>query len=256
MTTAAVQTQEKREADSTHTWADRRHVCPVASHQPPTFAGMQDHLNTTRTGYDAVAADYARLVTGLTAESELERAMLAVFARSLLDGDTCTGPVADLGCGTGRLTAHLHDLGLDAFGIDLSPGMLAQARAAHPHLRFTTGTLTALDLPDASCAGVLSWYSLLHLPPEHLPQAFAELARVLRPGGLLLLGFHVGNGHRVISGAYGPPVDIDAWDTTVEDAVGLAIDAGLQVHTRLQRQPLGPEKRDQASLLCSKPSPA
>ncbi len=206
-----------------------------------------------RAGYDAVAADYARLVTGLGGESELERAMLAVFADLLQREDAPAGPVADLGCGTGRLTAHLHDLGLDALGVDPSPGMLAQARAAHPHLPFSTGTLTALDLPDASCAGALSWYSLLHLPPEHLPTAFAELARVLRPGGLLLLGFHVGSGHRVISGAYGPPVDLDAWDITLETAVELAVGAGLQVHTRLQRRPLGREKRDQASLLCHKP---
>lgn len=217
---------------------------------------MQEQLDATRAGYDAVAADYARLVTGLAGESELEQAMLVVLARLLQREDAPAGPVADVGCGTGRLTAHLHDLGLDAFGIDLSPGMLAQARTAHPALRFTTGTVTGLDLPDDSCAGALSWYSLLHLPPEHLPQALGELARVLRPGGLLLLGFHVGSGHRVISGAYGPPVDIDAWDITLERAVELATGAGLQVHTRLQRRPLGRERREQASLLCRKPARA
>lgn len=212
------------------------------------------HLAAVRAGYDAVAADYARLVVGVDAEEGPERAVLDLFVQ-LLGTDGPAGPVVDVGCGTGRLTAYLDDRGVDARGVDLSPGMLREARAAHPHLRFAEGDVLALDLPDASCAGAASWYSLLHLPPEHLPRAVGELARVLRPGGLLLLGFHVGRGHRVISGAYGPPVDIEAWDMTLEDAVDLAVGAGLEVHTRLQRRPLGRERRDQAALLCRRPTP-
>jgi SAM-dependent methyltransferase len=212
------------------------------------------HLAAVRDGYDAVAADYARLVVGVDAEEGPERAVLDLFV-DLLRADGTPGPVVDVGCGTGRLTAYLHDRGLDASGVDLSPGMLREARAAHPHLRFSEGDVLALDLPDASCAGAASWYSLLHLPPDHLPRAVGELGRVLRPGGLLLLGFHVGRGHRVISGAYGPPVDIEAWDMTLEDAVDLAVGAGLEVHTRLQRRPLGRERRDQAALLCRRPTP-
>lgn len=214
---------------------------------------MREVLESVRAGYDAVAVDYARLVTGLSGESALELAMLSTFVELLQREDAPAGPVADLGCGTGRLTAHLHDAGLDAFGVDLSPGMLAQARAAHPHLSFTTGSLTDLDLEDGSCAGVLAWYCLHHVPPAHRPGVLAELARVLRPGGLLLVGHHVGTGHRVVSGAYGPPVDIDVWDTTPAEVAGLAEHVGLQVHTRLQRAPLGPEKRDQASMLLRRP---
>lgn len=212
---------------------------------------MDEVLEAVRAGYDAVAADYARLVTGLDGEAGLDLAMVAALV-DLVRGEPA-GPVVDVGCGTGRLTAHLHERGLDAVGVDLSPGMLAQARAAHPGLRFSEGSVTALDLDDASCAGAVSWYSLLHLPPERLPRAFAELARVLRPGGALLLGFHVGTGHRVISGAYGPPVDIDAWDMTLEHAVDLAADAGLEVVARLQRAPVGRERRDQASALFRRP---
>lgn len=212
------------------------------------------HLAAVRDGYDAVAADYARLVVGVDAEQGPERAVLDLFV-DLLRADGTPGPVVDVGCGTGRLTAYLHDRGLDASGVDLSPGMLREARAAHPHLRFAVGDVLALDLRDASCAGAASWYSLLHLPPDQLPRAVGELGRVLRPGGLLLLGFHVGRGHRVISGAYGPPVDIEAWDMTLEDAVDLAVGAGLEVHTRLQRRPLGRERRDQAALLCRRPTP-
>ncbi len=80
-----------------------------------------------------------------------------------------------------------------------------------------------MDLPDASCAGALSWYSLLHLPPQDLPDAFAEFTRLLIPGGHLLIGFHVGTGHRVISGAYGGDIDLDAgWSTASGEALNMA----------------------------------
>lgn len=74
-------------------------------------------LDDTRTSYDAVAALYAELVTDMLGTRPLERAMLAAFAE-LAGG---RGPVADLGCGPGHLTAHLRSLGLDVFGLDLSP---------------------------------------------------------------------------------------------------------------------------------------
>ncbi|MFF3453185.1 hypothetical protein ACFYXH_02425 [Streptomyces sp. NPDC002730] len=77
------------------------------------------HLRVTRAFYDAVAVDYAeRYRTGLEAKP-LDRALLAASAeRVRADG---AGPVADLGCGPGRVTAHVHSLGLNAFGVDLSP---------------------------------------------------------------------------------------------------------------------------------------
>jgi trans-aconitate methyltransferase len=66
------------------------------------------------------------------------------------------GPVADLGCGPGRVTAHLGDLGVDALGTDLSPAMVAEARSRHPELRFDEGDLTALDLPDGALGGLVA----------------------------------------------------------------------------------------------------
>ena len=57
------------------------------------------------------------------------------------------GPVADVGCGPGHVTAFLKNHGLDVFGVDLSPGMIAQARAAHPELRFDIGSMTDFDQP-------------------------------------------------------------------------------------------------------------
>jgi trans-aconitate methyltransferase len=96
-----------------------------------------DYLRTTRAAYDTVAVDYARLLSSELAAKPLDRALLAAFAELVLaDGG---GPVADLGCGPGRVTTHLHALGLDAFGVDLSPEMVAVARRSYPDLRFEAG---------------------------------------------------------------------------------------------------------------------
>ncbi|MGM0357525.1 class I SAM-dependent DNA methyltransferase [Streptomyces sp. ECR3] len=158
-------------------------------------------LDDTRTSYDTVAADYARLTSHLLAEHPEERAVLELFA-DLVRGRG-GGPVADVGCGTGRVTAHLCGLGLDAFGIDLSPGMLEVARRDHPGVRFDLGSMTRLDLPDASVAGLIAWYSLIHVPDEEMDTVLAHFRRVLRPGAPLLLSFHVGEGSTLKTEGYG-----------------------------------------------------
>ncbi|MCG5440377.1 class I SAM-dependent DNA methyltransferase [Micromonospora foliorum] len=158
-------------------------------------------LAATRTSYDTVAVSYARLVRDLLAEAPHERAALASFAE-LLRG-VGGGPVADVGCGTGRITAHLHTLGVDAFGIDLSPGMIDVARRDHPELRFEVGSMTDLDLADGSVAGLVAWYSLIHIPDDQIHAVFAHFRRVVRPGGPLLLGFHVGDETTLKTEGYG-----------------------------------------------------
>ena len=160
-----------------------------------------DWLADTRTSYDTVAASYADLLRDLLANAPYERAALALFAD--LVRAVGGGPVADVGCGTGRITAHLHGLGLDAFGMDLSPGMIEVARRDHPNLTFMVGSMTDLDLPDDSVAGLIAWYSLIHIPDEHLGRVLAHFRRVLRPGGPLLLGFHVGDGTTLKTEGYG-----------------------------------------------------
>ncbi|MFC7642267.1 class I SAM-dependent methyltransferase [Streptosporangium lutulentum] len=117
----------------------------------------------------------------------MERGLLTAFAELVQAAGG--GPVADLGCGPGMGTAFLRSLGLDVFGVDLSPTMIELARKEYPDIRFDEGSMTGLDLPDGGLAGVVSWYSIIHTPPERLPVVFAEFDRVLAPGGYLLLAF-------------------------------------------------------------------
>lgn len=113
------------------------------------------------------------------------------------------GPVADVGCGPGRITGYLRGLGVDAFGIDLSPAMIEIARRQYPDLRFEVGSMTDLDLGAASVAGLVAWYSLIHVPDAEVGSVLTQFRRVLRPGGPLLLGFHVGDESQVKTQGYG-----------------------------------------------------
>ena len=218
-----------------------------------------DFLATTRAAYDTVAVDYARMVgTQLTGavEGPQDRALLTAFAE-LVSNDG-SGMVADLGCGPGRVTAHLASLGLAVFGVDLSAEMVAVARRAHPGLRFETGSITALDQPDGSLRGVVAWYSIIHTPPERLRLAFAEIHRVLAPDGHLLLAFQAGdNEHVQRDEAYGHPVSLDSYRLSPDHVAELLTHAGLVVHTRMVREPLRAfEKNQQAFLLAQKPPEA
>ncbi len=209
------------------------------------------HLLTTRAAYDTMAADYARLLPDLRAETDLDKAMLATFAE--LASTASLGPVVDLGCGTGRITAHLDSLGVNAFGVDLSQAMVEHASRAHPHLHFEVGSITALDLSDATVGGALAWYSTIHTPPHDLPQVFEEFSRVLAPGGFLLVGFHVGDGDRPRSVNFRDDVSVETYDVAPEWMAELSRGAGFVVQAQLLRAAQGREQRPQASLIAAKP---
>ncbi|MEU6316761.1 methyltransferase domain-containing protein [Streptomyces sp. NPDC047009] len=191
------------------------------------------HLQTIRASYDTVAVDYDRLLRDQLANMPFDRAMLGVFAERVLESGG--GLVGDLGCGPGRVTTHLDKLGLDVFGVDLSPGMVAVARRAYPALRFDVGSMTGLDLEDGSLAGAVAWYSTVHTPPGELPVFFAEFHRVLAPGGHLLMTFKVGDGYVHLDHAYGHDLSLDVYRFPPEQISELLGSAGFVEVARLVR---------------------
>jgi SAM-dependent methyltransferase len=177
-------------------------------------------ITDTRAGYDVMAPEYAARFAEATGVNAWDRAMLTAFA------EVVDGPVADVGCGPGSITALLSGLGVDVFGIDLSPRTVELTRARYPKLRFEVGTMTALDL-----------YSIIHVPAGHTPGVFAEFARVLRPGGHLILAFQVGDEIRHRDEAFGHTISVD-WHRRRPDAVAtLLAKAGFETTVRMVREP-------------------
>lgn len=131
---------------------------------------------------------------------------LALIARHL---SIRSGAVLDVGCGPGHLTAHLRSLGVDATGVDLVPEFIDHARVAYPDGRYELGSMRQLPVPDHSVAGMLAWYSLIHLPPDDLDGVLAELRRAMAPAGTLVAGFFDGDEvvafeHKVVTAYYWP----------------------------------------------------
>jgi len=136
--------------------------------------------------YSARAAEYIELLGSVEAMHPSDAALVASW------GAQIDGPAVDVGCGPGHWTNFLAERGLDIRGVDLTPAFVEHARATYPDVRFATGSVEALDASDASLGGVLAWYSLIHHTPDAMGSALDEIARALRPGGRLLMGFFEG----------------------------------------------------------------
>ncbi|MFJ5989044.1 class I SAM-dependent methyltransferase [Lentzea sp. NPDC092896] len=156
---------------------------------------MSDWLADTRDSYDTVSVSYAEQTRDLLDGLPHLRAALRLFAEEV------RGPVADVGCGPGIITALLHGLGVEAFGIDLSPEMISLARRNHPGLRFEVGSMT--EPLGEPVGGIIAWWSLIHVPDELVPVVLGHFHQALRPDGLLQLGFHVGDETRLKTQGYG-----------------------------------------------------
>lgn len=177
-----------------------------------------------KTSYDAVATAYA--------DSLLAELTGLPFERWLLDriaAHAAGGPVVEVGCGPGHVTAYLADAGADATGIDLSPGMVAEARRRFPEGVYEVGDLRRLMRPTTApgWSAVLAWYSLIHLAPGELPGAVEALARPLAPGGWLLLALHAGSDVRHHDEWFDRSVDLDFVHHQEDEVVALVTSAGL-----------------------------
>ncbi|MEZ5816263.1 MAG: class I SAM-dependent methyltransferase [Hyphomicrobiaceae bacterium] len=105
------------------------------------------------------------------------------------------GPTVDVGCGSGRDTAWLVEAGFDAFGVDASPGLLAEARRRHPGVRFEQDALPALaSLGSGRFTNVLCETVIMHLDRADIAPAVRRLAALLAPGGTLYLTWRVTEG--------------------------------------------------------------
>ncbi len=228
----------------------------MASGQPdPAEAGG---MAATRASYDAVASGYAEAMSDELRHKPLDRALLTAFGEQVALVGSGRGRVWDVGCGPGHVVAFLAGLGLEAAGLDLSDGMVAQARARHPGLEFRAGSMTALPSGDGEWDGLVSFYALIHLIDDaDLRAALAEFRRVIVDQGLLLLAVHAGQEVRHSTEWFGVPVDVSF---RFFDPDGLAAEldrAGFAIEAVTRRQPYpGVEVATERAYLLARAAPA
>lgn len=205
-----------------------------------------------RASYDRVADTYVDLAVGRLDDEPWLRAALDAFAEDV----TGLGPVLDVGCGPGHVTAHLAARGLDVRGVDLSPRMVEHARRRYPSLRFDVASVTDLELAPGSLGGVLGWWSLFNLPRNVLAEVVVDFGRALVPGGQVLIGTHVGEQDVPRRQAYGGvPV---AWTThrwLPERLVDVLVAARLEMVAEM-RLPASGDQPPQVVLAARRPRKA
>ena|SRR5579859_4759225 len=199
-----------------------------------------------RSGYDLVAEEYVRRIYHELRDKPLDRQLLDEFAVA------AQGLVCDVGCGPGHVARYLHDHGARVCGVDLSLQMLHHARRLNPGIQFAVADVLKLGLADGALAAVTAFYCICNLPHADLPTAFAELRRVLRPGGLLLLSIHIGDEVKHLEEWWDLPVSLDFYFfPTAEVRAGLEA-CGFTVLKVVERDPY-PDVEHQsrrAYLLC------
>jgi len=184
--------------------------------------------------YDVAAEYYASTFAGELDGKPFDRDLLDRCAAALAG----RGEVWDVGCGAaGHLTRYLADRGVAASGADLSPGSVAVARRCQLGLTFRVADMCDLPAGDGSLAGIVAFYSMIHLPRPRIPVALAEFRRVLMPGGALVAAMHGGTGEIGSDAAFGLPVQVRATLVSPDEIAGMAESAGFTIREQDERAP-------------------
>lgn len=194
---------------------------------------MDQSPSQVRAGYDAVGAAYAERFSDELSGKPLDRQLLERFARAVRGA----GPVCELGCGPGQIAAFLRAQGVDVRGLDLSEGVLQQARSLHPGIHFEQGDMLELGFEDGALGGVVSFYSIVHFSHAQAGCAIREMARVLQPRGKLVLSFHIGDEVLHVNEFLGRPVELDFVLFPVDVVTSALREAGFVGIEVIERDP-------------------
>ena len=182
-------------------------------------------LHSVRDAYSAMSQQYIESFDGDWDAHEVDAAFILRHLRA------AQGPVLDLGCGPGYWSACLHEQGLDVTGVDLVPAFIEHARARHPGPAFRLGPMEDMAATGAA-AGILSWFSTIHLTPLQMGSTLTRFRRLLPRSGTLVLGFFASADevaefdHAVVRAYRWPPAAL----------AERVVDAGFVEVERMQRQ--------------------
>ena len=188
---------------------------------------------TIADSYDRVADEYVQRIYNELQHKPLDRQLLDRFAASLQEN----GLACDLGCGPGHVARYLHERGAKVCGIDVSPKMVELARCLNSEIDFSQGDMLELGVEDEAWAGVAAFYSIIHVSPGEIVRALRELRRVLRPGGLLLLAFHIGEGTIHLAEWWGKPVCVDFFFYRPHEMANYLRSVAFDIEEIVEREP-------------------
>ncbi len=189
--------------------------------------------NDCQLSYDLVVDEYVQRIFDELQDKPLDRQLLDRFADSV----RAVGPACDMGCGPGHVARYLYERGVEVCGIDLSAAMVERARRLVPGVDFRQGDMMALDAPDGAWAGIAAFYSIIHIPRRDIVPALGELRRVLLPGGLLLLAFHLGDETVHLDEWWGQRVCIDFFFFRSGEMADYLKAAGFEIEEIIERDP-------------------
>ena len=192
-----------------------------------------DNPELVREGYDRIAEEYARHIAGELAGKPLDRELLDAFAARVHG----RGPACEVGCGPGHVARYLADRGVDICGIESVPEMVNVASRLHPDIPFRQGDMLDLPEADGTWAGVLAFYAIVNFGRMKLSIALKEIARVLRPGGVLLLAFHIGDAVVHVDEMWSVQTSLDFVFHLPDQVASCLREAGLEVEQVVEREP-------------------
>jgi SAM-dependent methyltransferase len=190
-------------------------------------------IHDTRTSYDNVATEYADRFKDEMDDKPFDRDCLDRLAREVGD----LGPICDLGCGPGQIARYLHHQGVKTLGVDLSSKLVAEAQRLNPEIHFHQGDISSLPDADNSWGGIAAFYCIIHVPREHVVDALREMRRVLKPGGVLLVTFHIGVEIKHIDEWWEKPVNLDFAFYLPDQMEAWLKEAGFDLVETLVREP-------------------
>jgi ubiquinone/menaquinone biosynthesis C-methylase UbiE len=198
----------------------------------------QKEMTDVQSGYDRIADEYVRRIYDELRHKPLDRKFLDRFAQSVgNEGLTC-----DLGCGPGHVARYLRERGMQVYGVDLSQGMLQRARQLNPGIEFDQGDMRQLPAADESWAGIAAFYAIVNLSLADVGRATCEMYRVLKPGGKLLVAFHLGEDlSQVEDDVWSLGISLEFTFFRASTIQRYLRDAGFEIEEVIERDPYAPD---------------
>jgi len=194
---------------------------------------MGRELNNIERMYNTVAKEYTETFSGEHEKKPKDQEILHRFLQEIGD----RRPVWDFGCGPGQTAKYLKNLDIEISGLDLSEKILEQARTINPEIHFRKGNILDLEFENDSIAGAVAFYAIVHFTEEQVGIAFREVFRVLKPGGIFLFTYHIGEKTIHVEEFIGKKVDIDFIFFTTDFIFSCLKNSGFEKIEIIEREP-------------------